>query len=75
MNGAAHCSFRTALYNSYFGKVLLMKFATINHNLLKHCISANFLLVESYVQGALQKELRIAPFGERIKTVTMGRSC
>ena len=52
-----------------------MKFATTRHNLHKHCISANFLLVQSYVQGALQKELRIAPFGERIKTVTMGRSC
>ena len=52
-----------------------MKFATTRHNLLKHCISANFLLVESYVQGALQKELPIAPFGERIKTVAMGRSC
>ena len=43
-------------------------------NLRKHCISARFLLLEGYVQGALQKELHIAPFVERFKTTTLGKS-
>ena len=28
--------------------------------------------MEGYVQGALRKELRIAPFVERFKTTTLG---
>ena len=51
-----------------------MNFASSWNNLLKHCISADFLLMESYLQGALRKELRIAPFVDRFKTVTLGRS-
>ena len=30
--------------------------------------------MESYVQGALRKELRIAPFIEGFKTTTLGKS-
>ena len=37
-------------------------------------ISVEFLLVEGYLQGALQKELRIAPFVERFKTAFLGMS-
>ena len=33
-------------------------------NLLKHCISVKFLLMEGYAHGDLRKELRIAPFVE-----------
>ena len=35
--------------------------------MLKHCVVADFLLIEGYVQGALRKELHIAPFLERFK--------
>ena len=34
-----------------------MNFASNWKKLLKHCISAEFLLVEGYVQGVLRKEL------------------
>ena len=51
-----------------------MNFASTWNNLLKHCISAEFRLMESYVQGALRKELHIAPFVEGFKTATLGRS-
>ena len=30
--------------------------------------------MEGYVQGALRKELHIAPFVERLKTTTLGKS-
>ena len=33
--------------------------------LLKHFIYARFLLIEGYEQGALRKELIVAPFLER----------
>ena len=42
----------------------MIHFAGTWDNLLKHCISAEFLLVAVYVQGALRKELHIAPFVE-----------
>ena len=39
---------------------------------LKHCVSNDFLLTD--VQGPLQKELNIAPFVERFKITTLGKS-
>ena len=51
-----------------------MNFASTWNKLLKHCISVEFLLVKCYVQGALRKELPLAPFVERFKTATLGRS-
>ena len=48
-----------------------MNFASTWNNLLKRCISAGFLLMEGYAQGALRKELHIAPFVERFKTATL----
>ena len=42
--------------------------------MLKHCISAKFLLMEGYVKGALRKELLIDPFVEHFKTTTLGMS-
>ena len=50
-----------------------MNFASTCNNLLKHWISSKFLLTEGYVQGALRKELYIAPFLERFKTTTLGK--
>ena len=50
-----------------------MNFASTWQKLLKYCISAEFLLVEGYVQGALRKELNIDPFVERFKTATFGK--
>ena len=47
------------------------KFCQYLEHLLKHCISAEFLLMEGYVQGALRKELHIAPFVEHFKTTTL----
>ena len=52
-----------------------MIFASTGNNLFKHCISAEFMLMEGYEHGALQKELHIATFVERFKTATLGRSC
>ena len=72
--GAAHYSFCRALYNSYFGKALLRDFANSWNNLLKHCTSAEYLLIQGYVQGALRKELFIAPFVEHFKITTLGKS-
>ena len=51
-----------------------MNFASTWNKLLKYCISAKFLLMEGYVQGALRKEMHIAPFVERFKTVALGNS-
>ena len=58
--GAVHCSFRKALLNRYFGKVLLIHFAITWNNLLEHIISVECLLMKDDVQGALGKELLIA---------------
>ena len=51
-----------------------MHFASTWNHLLKHCIFVEFLLVEGYMQGALRKELRIAPFVESFETASLGRS-
>ena len=39
-----------------------------------HCIFVDILLIEGFVQGALRKELLIAPFVERFETPTLGKS-
>ena len=52
---------------SYFGKVLQ------KNNSLKYCISAAFLLMEGYVQGALRKYRHIASFVERFKTTPQAK--
>ena len=49
-----------------------MSFASTWNNLLKHCVSANLLLMEGYVQGALLKVLHIDLFLEHFKTATLG---
>ena len=48
-----------------------MNFCSTWNNLFKHCISVDILLV-GYVQGALQKKLRIVPFVERFKKAALG---
>ena len=51
-----------------------MNFASIWKNLLKHWISVDFFLV-GYGQGAVRKDLHIAPFVERFDIATLGKSC
>ena len=51
-----------------------MNFGNTWNILLKHCISAEFWLMEGHVQGILRKELYIAPFVKRFKTATLGKS-
>ena len=43
-------------------------------NLPKHYIFADFLLIVSYIQGALRKELLIASFVELFKNANLGKS-
>ena len=62
-----------ALHNGH--KILLINFANTWKNLVKNCISVEFLLIEGYVHGALRKELHIALFVERFKKAPLGRSC
>ena len=52
-----------------------MNFASTWKNLLRYCIFDDFLLMEVYVDGALRKELHIAPFVECFKTGTLERFC
>ena len=52
----------------------MINFVSFWNNLLKHCISAEFLLMKGYVQGAVRKELRIDPLVQRFKTATLGKS-
>ena len=49
------------------------KFVSTCNNLLKHYISAEFLLMENYVQGVLRKELHIAPFMKHFKAATLAK--
>ena len=46
-----------------------MHFASTENNLLEHCISADFLLMEGYAQSALRKGMLIDPFVECFKTL------
>ena len=63
-------------------KVFLINLISTYPKLLKHFIFARFLLIEGSEQGALRKELILAPFVElilapfveRFKTVTLGKS-
>ena len=63
-----------AVSSSYFEKVFLVNFISTYSKLLKHFIFARFLLIEGCEQGALRKELIVAPFVDRFKTVTLGKS-
>ena len=51
-----------------------MTFASTCNNSLKHCISAEFMLMEGYEHGALRKKQHIASSIERFKASTLGRS-
>ena len=41
--------------NSFFGKVFMMTFASTWNNLLEHCISVDYLLMECYCAGCSTK--------------------
>ena len=60
--------------NNYLGKVRLQMSNNTSNKMPKHCIFAKVFLIEDYVQGALRKELFIAPFVERFNTATLGKS-
>ena len=51
-----------------------MHFASTWNKLLKDCIFVEFLMLEGLYRVFLRKELHIAPFKERFKTATLGRS-
>ena len=45
-----------------------------NLHYFKHCICVDFLLIEGQVQGALRKELRIAPLVQHFQNVSSGKA-
>ena len=49
----------------------LIHFISPYSKLLKRFIFARFLLIERYEQGALRKELIVAPFVQRFETGTL----
>ena len=63
-----------AVLNTYFSKVLLINSINTWSNLLENFIFVHRLLLEDYEQGALQKELIVAPLMERFKTATFRKS-
>ena len=71
MKGADLCSFRRAVQNSNFEKVLLTNFIITNSKLLKHFTFAHLLLMKSYRKRALQKEPVIAPFVDSFEAPTL----
>ena len=56
---------------TYINKLCLPVLGTIY---LKRYISAQNLMVEGYVHSDLRKGLHIAPFVERFKTTSLGKS-
>ena len=74
VQGALRNELRIARFVEHFKTTTLEslthKFCQNLNNLLKHCISNEFLLMEGYVQDALRKELHIA----RFKTTTLRKS-
>ena len=73
MKGVANCSFRTTPSKNEFGKVLLISFAIIWKNLLETCIFVEYLLMKSYLHGALKRKLLVAPFLEYFNIATLGK--
>ena len=63
-----------AALNTYFLKVLLINSINSQNSFLKNSIFVLLLLLEYYEQGALQKELIIAPLMELFKATTFGKS-
>ena len=61
--------FKTASLEKSYWYIL-----TVLGTILKYCISAEFLLMDGYVQGALRKDQLIASFLEQFKTTTLGKS-
>ena len=74
MKGADRCPYRRAVENSYFEKAFLINLIMTYSKLLNIFIYARFLLIEACEQGALRKELIVAPFVERFKIGTFRKS-
>ena len=51
----------------------MINFAHTWNNLLEHCISVDFLLMDGYAQRDLRKGLLIDTFVERFKTAYLGK--
>ena len=66
-----------ALYERNCSLLLFLKimfwYTITQRNLLKHCISLEFLLLEGQVQVALRKALLIATGVEDFKTIYLGK--
>ena len=71
---AAHSSFRGALLKKLLWKVCLINFISNRNNLRRHCVFSDSLLILSYAQGALRKELLMARFLELFENATLGKS-
>lgn len=56
----------------YFEKVFLINVSSTSNDLLNHYILGEFLLTETYGQGAVRKEICIAPFFKCFKTNAIG---
>ena len=54
--------------------ICLINFIRTWINLRKDCVFADSLLIVSYVQDALRKELLMIPFIECFETITFGKS-
>ena len=73
--GALRKELHIAPFVEHFKAITLgINFAGAWKNLLKHCITVEFLLMECYLQGALRENLHLALFVERFKTTTLGKS-
>ena len=58
----------------YFGKVVVNNFISTWNILPRHYVFVHFLLLVSYVLGALRKEMLMVPFVEPFKTANLGKS-
>ena len=59
-----------AVLNTYLSKALLINSINTQSNLLRNFIFVHLLLLEDYEQGALQKDLIIAPLMQQFETAT-----
>ena len=57
-----------SILNNYFGEIFMINAISTQNNLSEYCIfSGSLLILSHYLERALEKELRIAPFIEYFK--------
>ena len=59
-----------AVLNNYLSKALLINSINTQNSLLRNFILVHLLLLEDYEQGALQKDLIIAPLMQQFEIAT-----